>query len=135
MPDSQAPDGQTIVDLEKRFWQALVDKDVDAATALISDSALVVNPMGTMRITPESYGDMVRHGSWTLDGFEFSDAEVIFPTEGVALLTYKAHQKGEMNGEKMDLRCADSSVWVRKDDRWTCAMHTETVLGHMPLTN
>ena len=126
---------ETIVACEKRFWQALVDKDIDAATALISEEALVTNAMGTMRITPASYGEMVRDGEWRLDGFEFSDVDVIFPTEDVAVLTYKARQRGEMKGEKMDLRCADSSVWVREDGRWTCALHTETILGHTPLTN
>ncbi len=119
---------ETIVELEQRFWQALVDKDVEAATALISEEALVTGPQGTMRITPEKYGEMVRRASWTLESFEFSDVDVVFPTDDVALLTYKARQKGEMNGKPMDQLCADSSVWVNSGDRWTCPLHTETVI-------
>ena len=52
----------TIERLEKSFWQALVDKDVDAAKAMIADDALVVNPSGTMRIDPEKYAAMLKDG-------------------------------------------------------------------------
>ena len=119
---------ETIIELERRFWQALVDKDVEAAKVLISETALVTNGQGTMRIDPKAYGEMLRHGGWTLDSFAFSDEDVIFPTEDVAVLTYKARQKGENNGKPMDQTCADSSVWVKSGDRWTCALHTETVM-------
>jgi hypothetical protein len=34
-----------------------------------------------------------------------------------------------MKGAPMDLRCADSSTWVRDGAAWKCALHTETVLG------
>jgi hypothetical protein len=40
-----------------------------------------------------------------------------------------------MKGEKMDLNCADSSTWVREGNEWKCALHTETIIGEMPLTN
>ena len=125
----------TIERLEKSFWQALVDKDVDAAKAMIADDALVVNPSGTMRIDPEKYAAMLKDGQWSLDSFEFSEVEVAFPSDDTAVIVYKAHQKGDMSGEAMDLHCADSSTWVRDGNEWKCALHTETILGDMPLTN
>jgi len=125
----------TILTLEKSFWQALVDKDVDAAKAMIADEALVVNPNGTMRIDPEQYAAMLKDEQWSLDSFEFSDVEVAFPSDDTAVIVYKAHQKGDMSGKAMDLHCADSSTWVRHGDEWKCALHTETIVGHMPLTN
>lgn len=130
---SVTPD--TIQKLETRFWQALVDKDIDAATSLIADDALVAGASGIMRIDPETYGAMTRDGEWTLSGFDFKDVEVVFPTEDVAVIGYTAHQTGDFKGEKMDLRCADTSTWVQRNGEWKCAAHTEAVLGHMPMTN
>jgi ketosteroid isomerase-like protein len=130
---SVSPD--TIQQLETRFWQALVDKDIDAATSLIADDSLVANPAGVMRIDPAKYGEMTRDGEWTLSGFDFKDVQVVFPTKDVAVIGYTAHQTGDLKGEKMDLRCVDTSTWVQRDGAWKCAAHTETILGHMPMTN
>ena len=40
-----------------------------------------------------------------------------------------------MKGQAMDLTCVDSSTWVREDGEWKVALHTESILGEMPLTN
>jgi hypothetical protein len=119
---------QTIVDLETRFWRALVDKDTGKAAALIGDECLVTGPSGAMGIDPDKYTSMMKDGQWTLDTFEFSDLKVIFPAEDTAVVAYKVHQKGELKGKPMDLQCADSTAWVKDGRAWKCALHTETIL-------
>ena len=118
--------------LEKRFWQTMVDKDAKAASAMIADEALVAGPSGTMKIDPARYEAMTEDGQWTLDRFEMSDVEVIFPSDEVAVIAYKVHETGEMKGKPMDMTCADSSTWVRDGDAWKCALHTETILEGAP---
>jgi ketosteroid isomerase-like protein len=129
------PSTATIERLEKSFWQSMVDKDADKAAAMIAEPSLVTGPSGTMRMDPKLYKKMTEEGDWELDKFEFSDVDVIFPNEETGIIAYKVHQTGSMKGEKMDLNCADSSTWVRDGDGWKCALHTETILGEMPLTN
>jgi ketosteroid isomerase-like protein len=129
------PSSATIERLEKDFWQSMVDKDADKAAAMIAEPSLVTGPSGTMRVDPQLYKEMTEQGDWELDEFEFSDVEVIFPNEDTGIIAYKVHQTGSMKGERMDLNCADSSTWVRDGDGWKCALHTETILGVMPLTN
>ena len=119
---------QTIVDLEKRFWKALVDKNAEAAAGLIADECLITGPSGAMRIDPAKYKAMMRDGQWTLESFEFSDLKVIFPAEDTAVVAYKVHQTGEMKGQPMDMECADSTAWVKDGRAWKCALHTETIL-------
>ena len=125
----------TIVKLEKTFWQSMVDKDADKAMKMIADECLITGPMGTMRSDPEDYKRMTEQGQWDLQDFEFSDVQVIFPAEDTAIIAYKVHQTGSMEGKEMDLNCADSTTWVRDGDEWKCALHTETIVGHMPLKN
>ena len=124
-----------IVRLEETFWQSMVDKDADKAMALIADQCLITGPMGTLRSDPKDYKRMTEQGDWELDRFELSDVEVIFPVEHTAIIAYKVHQTGSMKGQAMDLDCADSTTWVRDGDDWKCALHTETIVGHLPLTN
>ena len=118
----------TIVKLEKTFWQSMVDKDADKAMKMIADECLITGPMGTMRSDPEDYKRMTEEGSWELDKFEFSDVQVIFPVEDTAIIAYKVHQTGTMKDQPMDLNCADSTTWVRDGNQWKCALHTETIL-------
>ena len=118
----------TIVKLEKTFWQSMVDKDADKAMTMIADECLITGPMGTMRSDPADYKRMTEQGEWEVDQFEFSDVQVIFPQEDTAIIAYKVHQTGTMKDQPMDLNCADSTTWVRDGDDWKCALHTETVL-------
>ena len=119
---------QQIFDLETRFWQSMKDKDVDTAASMIAKEGHVTGPMGTETINPEKYARMTRDGKWTLDSFEMKNVEVVQPTPDSAIIAYEVHQTGDMKGQPMDLRCADSSVWVKEGSDWKCALHTETIL-------
>lgn len=129
------PSSETIERLETAFWQSMVDKDPEKAMTMIADESIVVGPQGTMKIDPAKYGEMTRDGQWTLDSFELQDVNVVFPNEDTGIIAYKVRQKGSLKGQAMDLNCADSSTWVKDGDDWKCALHTETIIGQMPLTN
>lgn len=125
----------TIVKLERTFWQSMVDKDADKAMKMIADECLITGPMGTMRSDPQDYKRMTQKGDWELDEFQFSDVQVIFPVEDTAIIAYKVHQTGTMKGKEMDLTCADSTTWVKDGRDWKCALHTETILENAALEN
>ena len=123
-----AGDKQQIIDLESKFWQSMKDKDPQTASAMIADPSMVVGPMGTMKMDPTTYARMTEEGDWTLKSFEMDDVEVVFPNPDTAVVGYKVHQRGEAKGKPMDLKCADSTVWVRDGAEWKVALHTETIL-------
>ena len=118
-----------IVDLERRFWDAMRDKDVESAKALVADPCLVTGPSGAMAIDPDRFAQMTNDGQWTLRDYEFLDLEVTSPRDDVAIVAYKVRQRGTLTGKPMDLQCADASTWVRNDDGWKCVLHTETILA------
>ena len=128
-------DDNEIVTLEKAFWQTMVDKDAKTAAGMIAEAGLVTGPMGAMQIDPAKYEKMTNEGQWNLTAYEMSDVQVVRPAEDVAIIAYKVNQKGDMKGQDMDLNCVDSSTWVREGDEWKVALHTETILGEMPLKN
>jgi len=121
-----------LVDLEKRFWQSLVDEDADTAVSMLTEPALMVSPMGVLKFDHRGYRQMAEKGSMVLQDYQLRDMQVTFPTEDVAVLTYKVKQtlgtRGKNEREVQEM--ADSSVWVRSNGSWLCAMHTETPITH-----
>lgn len=119
---------QTLIDLEKKFWQALVDQDSDSALDLLTEPALIVNSNGAFQFDHAEYRKMAEDGPMEVKSFELSDVNVLFPNESTAVLTYRARQevlkRGDNSRDVWEVN--DTSTWVRTDGKWLCAMHTET---------
>lgn len=47
----------------------------------------------------------------------------------VAVLAYKVHEHLTVDGQPVSVDAADSSTWVRRDGRWVCALHSESIVG------
>ena len=119
---------QTLTELERRFWQSMVDQDTDAALGLLAEPALMVSSHGAMKFDHAGYRKMAEQGGMVLTSFELSDVVVVFPNENTAILTYRVRQgmavrgKRESQVEEMN----DTSTWVKDGGAWKCVMHTET---------
>jgi hypothetical protein len=121
---------KTLIDLETRFWQSMVDQDTDAALQLLNEPALMVSAHGAMKFDHAAYRKMAEQGSMVVKSFEFSDVDVVFPTETTAILTYRVKQAvaPREGGKSTTQEMADTSTWVHADKRWQCVMHTEAEL-------
>ena len=120
---------KTLIDLENKFWQSMVDQDSDTAVSLLSEPALMVSSHGAMKFDHAGYRRMAEQGSMVLTSYELHDVEVVFPNDTTAILTYRVKQetanRGESKGTVQEM--ADTSTWVRSgSDDWRCVMHTET---------
>lgn len=120
--------GKTLMELEKKFWQSMVDQETDVALELLSEPALMVSPHGAMKFDHAAYRKMAEQGSMVLTSFELSDMDVVFPNEDTAILTYHVKQamapRGKDGGEVQEMN--DTSTWVHTGGQWKCVMHTET---------
>ena len=125
----------TLIDLEKKFWQSMVDQDADTAIGLLAEPALMVSGHGAMKFDHDAYREMADKGSMVLTSFELDDMDVVFPNEQTAVVTYRVRQgmapraaaanaKGDGHDNVQEMN--DTSTWVRDGDRWLCVMHTET---------
>jgi ketosteroid isomerase-like protein len=122
---------ETIIDLEKKFWQSMVDDDTDTALEMLCEPALMVSSHGAMKFDRAGYRKMAEQGQYVLSEFELSDMQVVFPNDTTAVLTYHARQKLTPRGksEGMVQEVNDTSTWIKSGDRWLCVMHTETPAG------
>lgn len=119
---------QTLIDLETKFWQSMVDQDTDTALEMLSEPALMVSSHGAMKFDHAGYRKMAEQGSMVLQSFELSDMEVVFPNDTTAILTYHVKQdmaqRGKSSSMKQDMN--DTSTWIKTSKGWQCVMHTET---------
>jgi ketosteroid isomerase-like protein len=119
---------QTLIDLETRFWQSMVDQDAETAVAMLSEPAIMVSSHGAFQFDHDGYRKMAQQDGMVLKSFEFNDMKVAFPNESTAILTYSVKQgvapRSQKAAELKEMH--DSSTWVKTGDRWQCVMHTET---------
>jgi hypothetical protein len=119
-----------LLTLEKQYWQAIKDKNVDAAMRLTDDTCIVAGAQGVSSIDRSSFAGMLQGGNWTLEEFEIDDdVQVRLLTDDVAVVGYKVKEKLTVDGKPVTLEAADTSAWRRRDGRWLCAMHTEAIAG------
>lgn len=120
----------TLINLEKKFWQSMVDEDTDVALSMLAEPSMMVSSHGAMQFDHAQYREMAEKGSMVIKSFELSDMNVMFANDDTAVLTYRVRQamaeRGESDAEAVEQVMADSSVWTRKDGEWRCVMHTET---------
>ena len=119
---------KTLIDLETKFWQSMVNQDTDTALEMLTEPALMVSSHGAMKFDHAGYRKMAEQGSMVLTSFELSDMEVVFPNDTTAVLTYHVRQAiapretGDSTAQEMN----DTSTWIQDGTRWRCVMHTET---------
>lgn len=117
-----------VVDLERKFWQAIVEQDPDTATDLLCEPALMVSTHGAMKFDHDGYRKMAEQGSLILTSYELSNMQIVFPNENTAVLTYHVRQnlKPRAAGDAMTQEMNDTSTWIRTHGGWKCVVHTET---------
>ena len=119
---------KTLIDLETRFWQSIVDQDTETALGMLNEPSLMVSAHGAMKFDHDAYRRMADKGPMVLTAYELSRMDVVFPNDSTAVLTYHVKQKVAQrgNGEGKVQEMNDTSTWIKDGDRWQCVVHTET---------
>lgn len=122
---------QKIIDLEQKFWRAMVDKDVEGSVAMLTEESIVAGAQGTALLRHDDYRGMARQGEslWQLKSFQLDNVKVMFPSQDVAVIAYTVTEEMEVEGKPVTLKAADATTWIRQDGEWLAALHTESVLG------
>ncbi len=122
---------ETILDLERQYWNAMKARDGKAAARLTADGCIIAGPQGVREVKSDAIAGMVERGSFELKDYMLDERGAKFCTIGrdVAILAYPVHERMVSDGRPSTLDAFDLSVWVRRDGGWACAAHTETIAG------
>jgi hypothetical protein len=108
----------------------LKDKDVAAAIELTDEPCIVVGAQGVGMIDHPTYEAMMEKATWTIVDFDIrDDVQVRLLGDDTVILGYTVHEELTVDGEQVAFDAADTSTWVRRDGRWLCALHTESIAG------
>jgi uncharacterized protein (TIGR02246 family) len=116
--------------LENRYWQAQKDKDGAAAAELTDKECVITGAQGVMQIDRKALVGLMKDAPYTIDDYSIGDdVQVRLLGADTAVLAYNVHEEVTVVGEPVTIDAADSSVWVRREGRWLCALHTESITG------
>jgi hypothetical protein len=120
-----------LLDHEKRFWDAMQAKDGRSAARMTDDGCIVVGAQGVSAIDSATMEKLTVEGGWELKQYTFDEknAQVRFIGDDVAIVAYKVNERVVVDGKTLPVDANDSSVWVRRDGEWLCALHTESLAG------
>ena len=129
MPPTATTD-QDLLTLERKYWNALKDKDVSGALALTDDPCLITGAQGVGVVDHSTYEMMMREASWEILDVEIADdVQVRVLNDSSAVIAYTVRERLVVEGEELTIEAADTSTWTRRDGEWRCALHTEAILG------
>jgi hypothetical protein len=119
-----------IVELERRYWQALRDRDDETPAQLSDDPCIVAGAQGIASLDRRAVADMVKQASWKLERFEIDpDVKVRVLNDDVVVLAYRVREEIAVDSRLLKFEASDTSTWVRRDGWWVCVMHTEALAG------
>lgn len=121
----------TLIALERKFWQSMVDEQTDVALGMLTEPSFMVSPHGAMKFDHAAYRQMAEHGQQVIKRFELGEMEVTEVGDNVAVLVYEVTQVLSPRGkaEETEQHMKDTSTWVKVGGEWRCVMHTETPAG------
>jgi hypothetical protein len=125
---------EEILGNEKSYWEAVKKKDRRAAESLTADSCIVVGADGVRALRRAELGELMKSTPFDLEnyGIEDGNVEFIHPTDDLAIVAYKVRTEYRSNGKQERAEAFDTTVWVRRDGKWLCALHTETPATSQP---
>jgi hypothetical protein len=120
-----------LLDVERRFWDAMKTKDGSTAGKMTDDGCIIVGAQGVSVIDGKTMGKLTTEGPWQLKQYSFDEknTKVRFIGDDLAIVAYKVSERVVIDGETLPIEANDSSVWVRRDGEWRCALHTESLAG------
>jgi len=119
-----------LLELERQYWQAMQDRNIEAAVKLTEFPCIVAGASGTMRVERPAFEKMMLDSSYRIQKIELDPkAEVRLLTDDVAVVAYKLTEEVTVGGERLKVEAADASTWVRRKGQWRCAVHTESIQG------
>ena len=88
-----------LVDLERRYWQALRDKDVATAIELTDDPCIVAGAQGIGLIDHRAYTAMMENATWDIVAFDIGEeVKVRMLSADAAVLAYTVREELTVDG-------------------------------------
>lgn len=119
-----------LMGLERQFWKAMQEKDVETCLRLTDFPAILTGAQGTMQVDEAQFRQMMASPAYEILDVQLSDdAQVRLIRDDVAVVAYRVHEELQVEGKPLSIDANDSSTWIKRDGAWKCALHSESIAG------
>ena len=126
--DANGPDPTAeLLQLEKRFGQAVIKSDVDALDRLVSDDWIVIGPEGKI-IPKAAFVAVLKSGALTHSSMDLDETRVRVYGD-TAVVTGRATTVGAYQGQGFTTTERSTDVFVRTDGQWRCVLTQLTTIA------
>ena len=121
-----SPKPETFLELERRFAEALLERDGTAVDSLLADDLIHISFEGQIARKPE-YMSFFNQGDWRYTKYATSELSVkVFPDS--AIVTGRVDRIIKVGGKETTGAFAFTHVWARSGDGWRISSsHVTTV--------
>ncbi len=119
-----------IMGLEKRYWDAMRDRDLESAVNLTYFPCIVSSEHGVQSVDREQFEKMFNSNEGSFKEWKIDEGKAQVRQIGpdTAVIAYTVHSSVVKDGKTQEIDAVDTSTWVKRNEKWVCAMHTETLM-------
>jgi len=117
---------EEILELERRFGEAMIRNDADAIGRLLSDDWIIIDPDGGV-IDKSRFMAVIKSGALKHEAMDSEDIRVR-TYSNAATVTAVTHTKTKYLEKEFTTHERATDVFVKKDERWQCVLTHLTIL-------
>jgi len=118
-----------IIELEKKYWQGMENHDYETVKNLTRFPCIIAGKNGVQSIDEATFKKMFESGDGDkIKVLNISDIETQLLAENNAVIAYSI-ELGIVDDQKAPTKCACTSTWIKENNNWVCALHTEAELS------
>jgi ketosteroid isomerase-like protein len=119
-----------IIELEKKYWQGMENHDYETVKNLTRFPCIIAGKNGVQNVDEANFKKMFESGNGhKMKVLNFSDIETQLLAENTAVIAYAIELEIMNEKQKTPMKCACTSTWIKENNNWVCALHTETELS------
>ncbi len=116
-----------ILELEKRYWHGMENHDYETVKNLTRFPCIVAGKNGVLSVDEPNFKKMFESGAGAkYKMLNITGIETQIINDNTAVIGYLIEIGTEEQGL---MHCACTSTWLKENDNWVCAMHTESELA------
>ena len=118
-----------IIELEKKYWQGMENHDYETVKNLTKFPCIIAGKNGVQSVNEADFKKMFDSGEGSkIKVLNIYDVEAEVIAENTAIIGYSIDLGVADDKEKAPMKCVCTSTWIKTNNNWVCALHTETEL-------
>ena len=119
-----------IIELEKKYWHGMEIHNYETVQKLTRFPCIIAGKNGVQSVDEANFKKMFESGDGDkIKVLNISDVQTQLLTENAAVIAYSIELGIVDDEQKAHMKCACTSTWIKENNNWVCALHTETELS------